>query len=76
MRHIFVCTFQNGNIAELLLREGFAKCVDWSLAIVTDGPEQLRAAEKLVFKYVFSDFFINIFYFHNFGIILNFSFII
>lgn len=35
-----------GNIAELLLREGFAKCVDWSIALATSGPEPLRAAEK------------------------------
>ncbi|XP_047478957.1 staphylococcal nuclease domain-containing protein 1-like isoform X1 [Penaeus chinensis] len=37
----------NGNIAEALLREGFARCVDWSIASVTGGPEKLRAAEKL-----------------------------
>lgn len=36
----------NGNIAEALLREGFARCVDWSIATVTGGPEKLRAAEK------------------------------
>lgn len=41
------CTFQNGNIAEALLREGFARCVDWSIATVTGGPEKLRAAEKV-----------------------------
>ncbi|XP_052242771.1 staphylococcal nuclease domain-containing protein 1-like [Dreissena polymorpha] len=36
----------NGNIAELLLREGFARCVDWSMGVVTQGAENLRAAEK------------------------------
>ncbi|CAH1799685.1 unnamed protein product [Owenia fusiformis] len=35
-----------GNIAELLLREGFAKCVDWSMGVVTQGADKLRAAEK------------------------------
>lgn len=37
----------NGNISEALLREGFAKCVDWSIAVVTAGPEKYRAAEKV-----------------------------
>ncbi|XP_062929037.1 staphylococcal nuclease domain-containing protein 1 [Mobula hypostoma] len=36
----------NGNITELLLREGFARCVDWSIAVYTQGPEKLRAAER------------------------------
>uniref|UniRef100_A0A8C5FCE5 Staphylococcal nuclease domain-containing protein 1 n=1 Tax=Gadus morhua TaxID=8049 RepID=A0A8C5FCE5_GADMO len=36
----------NGNITELLLKEGFARCVDWSMAVYTGGAEQLRAAEK------------------------------
>lgn len=36
----------NGNIAELLLKEGFARCVDWSIGVVSQGPESLRAAEK------------------------------
>lgn len=35
-----------GNISELLLKEGFARCVDWSMAVVTTGREKLRAAEK------------------------------
>lgn len=26
-----------GNIAEALLRQGFAKCVDWSLAVMKSG---------------------------------------
>ncbi len=39
-------SFQNGNIAELLLREGFARCVDWSMGFVTGGAERLRSAEK------------------------------
>jgi len=34
----------NGNIAEALLREGLAKCVEWSLACVTGGAEKYRAA--------------------------------
>ena len=38
--------FQAGNIAELLLKEGFAWCVDWSMAMVTKEKEKLRAAEK------------------------------
>jgi len=36
-----------GNIAEALLKEGMAKCVDWSISKVTGGPETYRAAEKL-----------------------------
>lgn len=39
---------QAGNISELLLREGFARCVDWSMAVLTKGHEKLRAAEKYV----------------------------
>ncbi len=35
----------NGNIAEALLKEGFAKCVDWSLLAVTGGPEKYRQAQ-------------------------------
>lgn len=35
--------FPKGNIAEALLREGFAKCVDWSMAFMRSG--------KLTFKY-------------------------
>ena len=38
--------FQNGNIGELLLKEGFARCVDWSMGVVSTGPEKLRGAEK------------------------------
>ncbi|KAK8384015.1 hypothetical protein O3P69_016033 [Scylla paramamosain] len=38
---------KKGNIAEALLREGFARCVDWSIATVTGGPEKLRAAERV-----------------------------
>jgi len=37
----------NGNITEFLLKEGFARCVDWSMGVVSQGPEKLRAAEKL-----------------------------
>lgn len=36
----------NGNITELLLRDGFARCVDWSITSYTQGPEKLRAFEK------------------------------
>lgn len=36
----------NGNITELLLKEGFARCVDWSMAVYTQGSEKLRAAER------------------------------
>lgn len=39
---------QNGNITELLLKEGFARCVDWSMAVYTQGAEKLRAAERSV----------------------------
>ncbi|RZC36999.1 TUDOR and/or SNase domain containing protein [Asbolus verrucosus] len=35
-----------GNIAEALLKEGFAHCVDWSIAFMKSGVEGLRAAEK------------------------------
>lgn len=35
-----------GNIAEALLREGLAWCVDWSIAVMKDGADKLRAAEK------------------------------
>ena len=33
---LFVGTIQhsNGNIAELLLKEGYAKCVDWSMGML------------------------------------------
>jgi hypothetical protein len=39
---------QAGNIAELLLTEGFARCVDWSMAFVSKPKdrERLRNAEK------------------------------
>uniref|UniRef100_A0A1I7T3P5 Staphylococcal nuclease domain-containing protein 1 n=1 Tax=Caenorhabditis tropicalis TaxID=1561998 RepID=A0A1I7T3P5_9PELO len=35
-----------GNIAESLLREGYAKCVDWSIGLCTGGAQKLRDAEK------------------------------
>lgn len=35
-----------GNIAELLLLEGFARCVDWSIVFIKSGVEKLRAAER------------------------------
>ncbi|XP_071115378.1 staphylococcal nuclease domain-containing protein 1-like [Haliotis cracherodii] len=37
----------NGNIAELLLKEGFARCVDWSMGVVSQGADKLRSAEKV-----------------------------
>ncbi|CAI2334758.1 unnamed protein product [Caenorhabditis sp. 36 PRJEB53466] len=36
-----------GNIAESLVREGYAKCVDWSIGLCTGGSEVLRKAEKI-----------------------------
>ncbi|KAJ0183735.1 hypothetical protein K1T71_000158 [Dendrolimus kikuchii] len=36
----------HGNIAELLLRQGFARCVDWSLSVMKAGIINLRAAER------------------------------
>lgn len=36
----------NGNITELLLKEGFGRCVDWSITSYSLGPEKLRALEK------------------------------
>lgn len=41
--------FQNGNISELLLQEGFARCADWSMKNVSNGADKLRAAEKWEF---------------------------
>jgi len=35
-----------GNIAELLLKEGFAKCVDWSMGVLSSGHEKYRTAER------------------------------
>jgi staphylococcal nuclease domain-containing protein 1 len=35
-----------GNIAEFLLKEGYAKCVDWSIGIASAGAATLREAEK------------------------------
>lgn len=37
---------QDGNIAESLLRNGFAKCVEWSIPYVKEGIERLRASER------------------------------
>ena len=28
------------------MKEGFAKCVDWTMKVVMEGRERLRAAEK------------------------------
>lgn len=35
-----------GNIAEALLAEGFAKCVDWSMRTIKSDSQKLYAAEK------------------------------
>ncbi|CAK9298605.1 unnamed protein product [Gordionus sp. m RMFG-2023] len=35
-----------GNIAEFLLKEGFAKCVEWSMASVSYNTQRLKNAEK------------------------------
>jgi staphylococcal nuclease domain-containing protein 1 len=35
-----------GNIAELLLKEGFARCVDWSMAVLSSGHDVYRQAER------------------------------
>lgn len=35
-----------GNIAELLLKEGFARCVDWSMGVLSSGHDKYRAAER------------------------------
>lgn len=45
---------QMGNISERLLKEGFARCVDWSMPMVSKDKEKLRAAEK----YALVDMFI------------------
>ena len=38
----------NGNIAEALLREGLAKCVEWQLGVVTGGEgENYRKAQDV-----------------------------
>ncbi|KAG1459114.1 hypothetical protein G6F56_006235 [Rhizopus delemar] len=44
----FVGSIQHpaGNIAELLLAQGYAKCVDWSITLATSGPGPLRNAER------------------------------
>jgi hypothetical protein len=41
-----VLVLQRGNIAEALLKEGFARCVDWSMASMKSGSVTLRKAEK------------------------------
>ena len=35
-----------GNIAEVLLKEGFARCVDWSMGVLSGGHEKYRQAER------------------------------
>ena len=46
LKIIIIIIIQSGNIAELLLREGFARCIDWSMGVVTQGADKLRSAEK------------------------------
>lgn len=36
----------NGNVSEFLLRDGLARCIDWSMGVVSQGPEKYRLAEK------------------------------
>ena len=45
LNHYSCLPLKMGNIAERLLREGFARCVDWSMAMVSKEKEKLRAAE-------------------------------
>jgi len=35
-----------GNIAELLLKEGFARCIDWSMAVLSSDHDKYRLAER------------------------------
>ncbi|MGH0189507.1 UNVERIFIED_CONTAM: hypothetical protein FKN15_035748 [Acipenser sinensis] len=43
---VMLSGIKNGNITELLLKDGFARCVDWSIAVYTQGADKLRAAER------------------------------
>ncbi|CAB4010332.1 staphylococcal nuclease domain-containing 1-like [Paramuricea clavata] len=36
-----------GSISQLLLREGFARCVDWSMSALPSGHDVYRSAERL-----------------------------
>jgi len=47
-QNLFLATVLHpkGNITEMLLREGMARCVDWSITSYSQGPEKLRAIEK------------------------------
>jgi len=36
----------NGNISEFLLKDGLARCIDWSMGVVTQGSDKYRLAEK------------------------------
>jgi len=40
------CIHPAGNIAELLLLEGFARCVDWSMGVLSSGQEKYRMSER------------------------------
>lgn len=39
--------FHKGNIAEALLREGFAKCVDWSMAFMRSGKQPIHTINSI-----------------------------
>ena len=43
---MFCNILQQGNIQELLVKEGLARCVNWSMGNVTEGADKLRAGEK------------------------------
>jgi staphylococcal nuclease domain-containing protein 1 len=46
METCFHC-FKAGSISQLLLREGFARCVDWSMSVLPTGHDVYRSAERL-----------------------------
>lgn len=37
-----------GNIAEALLRQGFARCVDWSLAVMKSGESSILTSMSVI----------------------------
>lgn len=39
--------YPKGNIAESLLREGLAKCVDWSMAVMKTGKTRIKLSSQL-----------------------------
>ena len=48
MKEYFYVIFQAGSISQLLLREGFARCVDWSMSVLPSGHDVYRSAERSV----------------------------